>query len=89
MGQGRVKNGCDNWRPTFKPGCKNSSLVTQQNSRPNSIYHIPVSLFYRPFSPSYVLYPSLLLPFALVFYSTRIAELYVAVGLWRAPSSIS
>jgi hypothetical protein len=78
MEQNRVKNGRDTRRPITKRGYKNSGLLSQRNPGPNSIYHFPVSFFYRSFSPSLVVYPSLPLPLNVAFYSVPIAELYIA-----------
>jgi hypothetical protein len=89
MEQNRVKNGCDTRRPISKPGYKNSGLLSQQKPGPNSIYHFLVSFFYRSFSPSLVLYPSLPLPFTVVFYSVSIAELYIAVNISASKSMAS
>lgn len=50
--QNRVKNGCDTTKPISRPGYKNSGLLTQQNSGPNSIYHFRVSFLYHSFFPT-------------------------------------
>lgn len=89
MEQNRVRNGCDIRRPVSKPGYKNSGLLSQQNPGPNSIYHFPVSSFYRSSSPSLVLYPCLPLLFTIVFYSVPIAELYIAVNISASKSIAS
>jgi hypothetical protein len=85
MEENRVKNGCYTGRPISKPEYKNSGLLTQQNASPNSIYHFPVSFFFRFFSVS-CFNPSLPLSFTVALYSFLSAELFVAVKVSASKS---